>query len=168
MDRLAGMFDLGGRRVLGGGCESPPAACQGRRANDELSEDGYTIVSGQARSDGGPPTQNDEFNLRGQADRSPMAALQRDANEATFWTKEGENKPAGGPPAPPPPLLGGPMPPQGQGVAMRANTTQDPPYSGFDEAMKKWGMGTEASILRDLTWQREVDGDTNKITHKSA
>jgi hypothetical protein len=30
--------------------------------------------------------------------------------------------------------------------------------------MKKWGMGTEASILRDLTWQREVDGDANKIT----
>ncbi len=56
------------------------------------------------------------------------------------------------------------MPPQGQGVAMRANTTQDPPYSGFDEAMKKWGMGTEASILQDLTWQREVDGNANKIT----
>jgi hypothetical protein len=56
------------------------------------------------------------------------------------------------------------MPPQGQGVAMRANTTQDPPYSGFDKAMKKWGMGTEASILRYLTWQREVDSNTNKIT----
>jgi hypothetical protein len=56
------------------------------------------------------------------------------------------------------------MPPQGQGLAMRANTTQDPPYLGFDKAMKKWGMGTEASILRDLTWQREVDGNTNKIT----
>ncbi len=47
---------------------------------------------------------------------------------------------------------------------MRANTTQDPPYSGFDEAMNKWGMGMEASILRDLTWQREVDGNDNKKT----
>jgi hypothetical protein len=64
---------------------------------------------------------------------------------------------------PPPPLQGGPLPPQGHEVAMRANTTQDPPYLGFDKAMKKWGMGTEASILQDLTWQREVDGNANKI-----
>jgi hypothetical protein len=56
------------------------------------------------------------------------------------------------------------MPLQGQGVAMRANTTQNPPYSGFDEMMKKWVMGMEASILRDLTWQREVNGGANKIT----
>jgi hypothetical protein len=65
MDRLAGIFNMGGRRVSGGGRKLPPVACQGRRANDDLSEDGYTIVSGQARSDGGPPTQNVEFNLRG-------------------------------------------------------------------------------------------------------
>ena len=102
MDRLAGMFDLGGRRVSGGGQESPPVARQGRSANDKLSEDEYTIVSGQARSDGGPPARNVEFNLWGQADRLPMAALQQDANTATFWTKEGENRPAGGPPVPPP------------------------------------------------------------------
>jgi hypothetical protein len=65
MDRFAGIFNLGGHRVSGGGRESPPAANQERRANDELSEDGYTIVSGQARSDGGPPTLNVEFNLWG-------------------------------------------------------------------------------------------------------
>lgn len=47
---------------------------------------------------------------------------------------------------------------------MRANMTQDPPYLRFDEVMKKWGVGTEASILQDLAWQREVDGNANRIT----
>jgi hypothetical protein len=39
-------------------------------------------------------------------------------------------------------------------------------YSGFDNAIQKWGMGTkEASITRDLKWQRDVDGDPQKTTH---
>jgi hypothetical protein len=37
-------------------------------------------------------------------------------------------------------------------------------YSGFDNAIKKWGLGTEASMARDLNWQREMDGDAQKIT----
>ena len=37
-------------------------------------------------------------------------------------------------------------------------------YSGFDKAIKKWGLGTKASTSRDLKWQREMDGDAQKIT----
>ncbi len=40
--------------------------------------------------------------------------------------------------------------------------TASMPYSGFDEAIKKGGLGTESSILRDLKWQKEVAGDAQK------
>ncbi len=36
--------------------------------------------------------------------------------------------------------------------------------SGFDNAIIKWGTGTEASIARDLKWQREMDSNAQKIT----
>ncbi len=52
-------------------------------------------------------------------------------------------------------------PPQGGGVAM-ATTTQTTPYSGFDRALKKWGVEMDTTILRDLKWQKAVDGDTQK------
>ncbi len=42
--------------------------------------------------------------------------------------------------------------------------TTSTPYSGFNEAIKKWGLGTESSILQDLKWQKEVAGDAQKIS----
>ncbi len=45
-----------------------------------------------------------------------------------------------------------------------ATVTASMPYSGFDEAMKKWGLGTESFILQDLKWQKEVAGDAQIIS----
>jgi hypothetical protein len=36
-------------------------------------------------------------------------------------------------------------------------------YSGIDEAIAKCGLGTNATIINNLTWQRSVGGDTTKI-----
>jgi hypothetical protein len=45
-----------------------------------------------------------------------------------------------------------------------ATSTGISTYSGFDNPIHKWGMGTEASITWDLKWQRDVDGDPQKTT----
>jgi hypothetical protein len=37
------------------------------------------------------------------------------------------------------------------------------PYSGFDEALKRWGPSGDINATRDLRWQRDVNGDTQKI-----
>ena len=37
------------------------------------------------------------------------------------------------------------------------------PYSGFDEALKRWGPSGDITTTRDLRWQRDVKGDTQKI-----
>ncbi len=60
-------------------------------------------------------------------------------------------------------MTANPMPqPLGRGAAM-ATTTRARPYSGFDEALKKWGLGTDMTVLQDLKWQKEVDGDAQKV-----
>jgi hypothetical protein len=51
----------------------------------------------------------------------------------------------------------------GVGAAL-ATATETSPYSGFNDAIQKWGMGTKASIARDLKWQCDVDGDPQKTT----
>ena len=37
------------------------------------------------------------------------------------------------------------------------------PYSGFEEALKRWGPSGDTTAARDLKWQRDVIGDTQKI-----
>jgi hypothetical protein len=54
-------------------------------------------------------------------------------------------------------------PETGIGVAL-ATATGTTTYSGFNDAIQKWGIGTEASIARDLKWQRDVDGKAQKAT----
>jgi hypothetical protein len=44
-----------------------------------------------------------------------------------------------------------------------ATPAQIVPYPGFNKALKKWGIGNDASIVRDLKWQRDVDGNAQKI-----
>jgi hypothetical protein len=36
-------------------------------------------------------------------------------------------------------------------------------YSGMEAAIRKGGLGTKATIIQDLAWQRSVGGDTTKI-----
>ncbi len=40
---------------------------------------------------------------------------------------------------------------------------QASPYSGFDEALTKWGLGMDTSVRQDLNWQKDVNGDSQKI-----
>jgi hypothetical protein len=37
------------------------------------------------------------------------------------------------------------------------------PYSGFNEALKRRGPSGDTTATRDLKWQRDVNGDTQKI-----
>jgi hypothetical protein len=58
-----------------------------------------------------------------------------------------------------------PLMPQAQpGGPATATPAQITPYSGFNEALKKWGIGNDASIVRDLKWQKDVDGDAKKLS----
>ena len=52
--------------------------------------------------------------------------------------------------------------PLGRGGAT-ATMVQASPYSGFDEALTKWGLSTDTSVRQDLNWQRDVNGDSQKI-----
>jgi hypothetical protein len=54
-------------------------------------------------------------------------------------------------------------PETGVGAAL-ATATGTTTYSGFNNAIQKWGIGTEASIARDLKWQCDVDGKALKAT----
>jgi hypothetical protein len=47
----------------------------------------------------------------------------------------------------------------------QAQTATGPirPYSGFDEALKRWEPSGDTTATRDLKWQRDVNGDTQKI-----
>ena len=48
------------------------------------------------------------------------------------------------------PQLGGP-------AQMATGSTG--PYSAFEEALKRWGPSGDTTAVRDLKWQRDVNGD---------
>jgi hypothetical protein len=54
------------------------------------------------------------------------------------------------------------MPQVQTGGAATAPTAQIMPYLGFNEALKKWGMGNEVSIMRGFKWQKDFNGNTQK------
>jgi hypothetical protein len=37
------------------------------------------------------------------------------------------------------------------------------PYSGFKEALKRWGPSSDTTAAQDLKWQRDVNGGMQKI-----
>jgi hypothetical protein len=171
MDHFSGMFDLGGRRGLGAGCKLPtaPPSAQQRCLNVEDLFGEYSLVSNQVQSEAGPPTGNIKFDLRKSAEQSSPFAPQMAANNTP--TRGGGD---GGLPAEtlptilPPGRTGAnativhPMPhaqPRGPATATPA---QIMPYSGFNKALKKWGMGNEVSIMQDLKWQKDIDGNAQK------
>ena len=82
-----------------------------------------------------------------------------DDRHHTETTRTGPSPEGQGPATTPPhpgvqPQLGGP-----------AQTATGPtgPYSGFEEALKRWGPSGDTTAARDLKWQRDVNGDTQKI-----
>ena len=128
------------------------------------------MISSQARLLGGGPTTGSmriAFALGGAAAPTPQPVMQQEATENNF---------DGGDVGVPQQHLQA----RGQPLVAQANAGEMPRienaaidtgsqaspmhYSGFDNAIIKWGTGTEASIARDLKWLREMDGDTQKIT----
>ncbi len=53
--------------------------------------------------------------------------------------------------------------PQLGGHQVQTATGPIKPYSGFDEVLKRWGPIGDINATRDLKWQRDVNGDTQKI-----
>ncbi len=175
MDQISNMFDLGGgRRGTRGGRKLLPALqpARQRQSNDEDLFDNYSIISSQARSlGGGPPARNIEFALGRNTEQPPPSVTQQETHISTARYNKNDSIPVGGNPAAIPPGGPGAHPntansmaqTQGGGAAM-ATVTASMPYSGLDEAIKKWGLGTESSILQDLNWQKELAGDVQKIS----
>ncbi len=167
------MFDLGGRqRDDGGGRKTPPsvpASVRQRRSRDEEGEDEYSFMSYQARSTGGgPPAGNITFTLRGTEAQPPARVTQQDVlgiddggdkgREAQNHFQQAHGMPAAGQAA-------REGIPRGESRALATGVELSPQYLGFDNAIKKWGTGTEVTIERDLKWQRDMDGDPQKIAY---
>jgi hypothetical protein len=164
------MFDLGGgRKGAEGGLGSPPTPppARQRRSNDNDSLEKYSFVSNQrSRSVAGPPTRAVEFTLPGSNEiRTIWVATESQLREGD---KEGHYME---------PAQSGPSP-EGQGTAItphhpglqpqpggQVQTATEPikPYSGFDEALKRWGPSGDITATWDLKWQRDVNGDMQKI-----
>jgi hypothetical protein len=53
--------------------------------------------------------------------------------------------------------------PQPGGHQVQRTTGLIKPYSGFNEAFKQWGPSGDIDATRDLKWQRDVNGDMQKI-----
>ena len=53
--------------------------------------------------------------------------------------------------------------PRGESTAL-ATGAEPSQYSGFNNAIKKWGTGSKESVTRDLKWQRDMDVDTEKTS----
>ena len=147
MDRFTNMFDLGGgRRGAEGGLGSPPTPppARQRRANDNDSLEEYLLVSNQrSRSVAEPPTRAVEFTLPGsnplRTTRGATEAHSREGEEEGHYMEpaqadlgtEGQGQEI--------------TPPHHQVVQPQSwgqvQTASGPlmPYSGFDEALKRWG-----------------------------
>jgi hypothetical protein len=112
---------------------------------------------------GGPPTRNITFSL-GRNTAQPLPPVTQleppfkdfggGNNVATNQPQRNHGVPLGG-------LENTGALGMGMGVAL-VTATGTSPYSGFDDAIQKWGMGTKASIARDLKWQCDVDGNPQK------
>jgi hypothetical protein len=120
---------------------------------------------------GGPQARNIEFALGRNTEQPPPSVTQQETHIATARYDENNGVPVGGnsaaisPGGPGAnPNTANPMAQARGGGAATATVTASTPYSGFDEAIKKWGLGTKSSILQDLKWQKEVDGDAQKIS----
>jgi hypothetical protein len=141
-----------------------------RRLNDEDSFGEYSLVSNQVQSKARPPTGNVKFDLCKSAKQAPTFAPQRAKTDTPARDGEDSGLPAETTSTILPPGRTGtnattahPMPQAQPSEPATATTAQIMPYSGFNEALKKWETGNKTSIPRDLKWQKEVDGDVQKV-----
>jgi hypothetical protein len=169
MDRTSNLFDLGGgQRDSRGGRKTPPAlpASHQQCHKDDKGKDKYSMILSQGRSmGGGPPTRNITFSLERDTAQPPPPMTQREPpfedfgggnNVATNQPQRDHGVPLGG-------LENTGALRVGVGAVL-ATAIGTSPYLEFDDAIQKWGMGTKASIARDLKWQCDVDSNLQKTT----
>ena len=164
------MFDLGGGRKSAeggrGSPQTPPPAWQ-RRPQDDNSFRDYLLGSNQQGwSVAGAPTGDVEFSLCGSNDpttiRVATASQPREGGNDGHHTETTRVGPVRG-------GQGTVTTPAHSGVQLQlggpTQTATGPtgPYSGFKEALKRWGPSGDNTAARDLKWQRDVNGDTQKI-----
>ena len=120
----------------------------------------------RSRSVAGPPKRAVKFTLRGSNDpttiRLATESQSREGDEEGHYMEPAQSGPS----------------PEGQGTAItphhpglqpqpggQVQTATGPikPYSGFDEALKRWGPSGDITATWDLKWQRDVNGDMLKI-----
>ena len=172
MEQFSNMCDLGGGQNSAEGDrgfpQTPPPAQQ-RRSHDDDSFRDYLLVSNQqGRSVAGAPTGDVEFSLRGSNDpttiqvATAMESQTREGSDDGYRNDTAQEGPfLGGQGAVPTPTHPG-MQPQLGGLA-QAVTGLTGPYSGFKEELKRWGTSGDTTTVRNLKWQQDVNGDTQKI-----
>ncbi len=139
-----------------------------RRANDNDSLEEYSLVSNQrSRSVAEPPTRAVEFTLPGsntlRTTRGATEAHSREGEEEGHYREPAQadlGTEGQGQELTPPHHQG--VQPQSWGQVQMASGPLMP-YSGFDEALQRWGPSSDIPATRDLRWQRDVKGDTQKI-----
>ena len=157
MDRFTNLFDLGGahKEAAGGlGSPSTPPPAQQRRSNHNDSLEEYSFVSNQrSRSGAGPPTRAVEFTLPGNNNpRTNGVATEshsREGAEEGLYIEPAQfgQSPKGQGAAS---IFQPGLQPQPGGHQVQTTTGPNKPYSGFDEAFKRWGPSSERDATRDL------------------
>ena len=117
----------------------------------------------RSRSVAGPPTRAVEFTLPGSNDLQVATESQsREGDEEGHYMEPAQFGPSPeGQGAAITPRHPGLQPQQGVHQVQMA-TGPIKPYSGFDEALKQWGPSGDITATRDLKWQWDVNGDTQK------
>ncbi len=144
MNQLTDMFTLGGGgwatdwadEQEGNMLPPPPRDRQRRNSKDELrSVSSFSMLS-QAQNMGNPT--NIQFDLGRRNNQPPPQEM----NERTTPREMGGNANIA--------MTANLRPqPLGRGGAT-ATMVQASPYSGFDKALMKWGLGTDTSVRQDL------------------
>jgi hypothetical protein len=122
------------------------------------------VSNQRSRSVAGPPTRAVEFTLPGSNDLQVATESQsREGDEEGHYMEPAQFGPSPeGQGAAITPRHPGLQPQQGVHQVQMA-TGPIKPYSGFDEVLKRWGPSGDITTTRDLKWQRDVNGNTQKI-----
>ena len=168
MEQFTNMFALGGgRRAAEGGRGSPqtPPPAQQRRSQDNDSFGDYSLVSNQqGRSVAGPPTGDVEFSFHGSKDpttiRVATASQPRERGDDRYHTETAQAGPGPG-------GAGNSYhttPPGGAAAAGGTRSNGDRAYWSLlwiQGVIETVGTKHDTTAARDLTWQRDININSN-------
>jgi hypothetical protein len=97
------------------------------------------------------------FALGGDTGTTPQLNTQLEATGKTYKRRDGIEPQHYLPPVSPDHTGG--VPPGNAAEAAAGTLPGQAHYSGFNHAINKWGVGTEASVAQELKWQQDMDGD---------